>query len=99
LVEQTILDVGPHPDLLDARGMAMIAAGDFSAAIPHFTEAALAPSPARLLHLAHALCLVGDSATAAAQMQRATKLGLEPATLRPSDRQQMEVVLQRLGMQ
>lgn len=99
LLDLALADLGPHPDLLDAHAIARVAAGAPEAAIQNFADVLLAPTPVRLLHIAHTLCLIGDGGTARGHLERAVRLGLDPSTLRPSDRQRLDFIVQRLGLQ
>lgn len=97
LADRGVSELGPHPDLLDARGMCGIATGSTSDAVRDLTEAALAPTPERLLHLADAQNLAQRYGEARATLPRAAKLGLDPAVLRPTDRQRLERLERTFG--
>ncbi|MFM8891395.1 MAG: tetratricopeptide repeat protein, partial [Planctomycetia bacterium] len=97
LADRAVLDLGPHPDLLDARGVASIATGYVAGAVRDLSEAVLAPTPERLLHLAHAKAAAGDASEARAPLQRARAAGLDPEPLRPSDRQRLDQLVKTLG--
>ena len=97
LADRAVVDLGPHPELLDARGVASIATGNTAGAIRDLGEAVLAPTQERLLHLAHAKILAEDSAEAREIMARAARLGLERTALRPSDRHRLDLVVKQLG--
>lgn len=99
LVDQAILDIGPHPELLDARGLTRVAAGDHVPAIKDFTEAVLAPSPIRLLHLAHVQCLIGNQFDARSSIEQSLKQGLDTAVLLPGDRRKLDFIRGRLGLE
>ena len=74
------------------------ATGNTTGALADFAEAALAPTPERLLRLAHMKCVADQFTEAIEVAQRAVKAGLDPATLRPSDRPRLELLTKRLGM-
>lgn len=99
LLDRALADQGPHPDLLDAHALARVAAGDFEAAMQDLQDVVLAPTPIRILHVAHTLCRIGDDTNARGQLERALRLGLDPKSLRPSDREQLDLIVRRLGLQ
>lgn len=92
LVDQAILELGPHPDLLDTRGVVRLAAGDTKPALADLEEAVLEPSPAKLLHLATAQVANKQLAPARQSLDRAKKLGLVPEQLSAADRARYDLV-------
>jgi len=90
LVERAITQLGPHPDLLDTRGVALLAGGKPSQAITDLQEAVLAPSPAKYLHLAAAQAEARQAEAARQSLEKARALGLDPAQLPASDRARLE---------
>lgn len=99
VADGAIMELGPHPDLLDARGVARVATGSLLLATTDLSEAVLAPTPIRLLHLAHAKALGGETGEASTVLDRAMKAGLDAATLRPADRKRLEYLGEKLGKQ
>lgn len=99
LLDRALEDQGPHPDLLDAHALAWAAEGDLETAVQDLTDVVLAPTPVRILHVAHTLCLIGDDGNARGQLERALRIGLDPTTLRPSDRERLDYLVKRLGLQ
>jgi len=99
LLDLALAEQGPHPELLDAHALAWVASGNPEAAIQDYGDVVLTPSPVRLLHVAHTLCLIGDEGNARGQLERAVRLGLDPASLRPSDRERLDFIAKRLGLQ
>jgi cellulose synthase operon protein C len=97
LIDSAIAEIGPHPDLLDTRGVVRLAAGDPRRAIADLEEAALSPSPVKLLHLA--LAQAEDKQTLAARrsLELAKKRGLDPLLLIPADRARLERVEAAIG--
>lgn len=89
LIESAIAELGPHPDLLDTRGVVRLAAGDTRRAIADLEEAALSPSPLKLLHLAVAQAEDRQPLAARRSLERAKKLGLDPAQLPAADRERL----------
>lgn len=97
LIDEAMLELGPHPDLLDTRGVVRLAAGDVRPALADLEEAALDPSPLKLLHLATAQVANKQVAAARQSIARAKQLGLVPEQLPASDRaryDQVEAALQ-----
>lgn len=97
LIDSAIAELGPHPDLLDTRGVVRLAAGDARRAIADLEEATLSPSPVKFLHLA--LAQAEDKQTLAARrsLEQARKRGLDPLLLIPADRARLERVEAALG--
>ena len=92
LVDKAILELGPHPDLLDTRGVVRLAAGETKPALTDLEEAVLDPSPAKLLHLAAAQVANKQLAPARQSLDRAKKLGLVPEQLSAADRARYDLV-------
>lgn len=90
LIDSAIGELGPHPDLLDTRGMINLAAGDAARAVADLREAALDPTPLKLLHLACAELAAGNTDAARAALGQAKKRKLAPARLSAADRQRLE---------
>lgn len=97
LIDSAIVELGPHPDLLDTRGVVRLADGDPRRAIEDLEEAALEPSSVKLLHLALAQVEDKQGNAARRSLERAKKLGLDPLLLNPSDRARLERVEAALG--
>ncbi|NCA10779.1 tetratricopeptide repeat protein [bacterium] len=92
LIDKAIAEVGPHPDLLDTRGVVLLAAGDTNAALASLEEAALDPTPAKLLHLAAAQVATKDLTAARQTLERARRLGLLPDQLSAADKARYDAV-------
>ncbi len=92
LIDKAIAELGPHPDLLDTRGVVLLAAGDAKAALASLEEAALDPTPLRLLHLAAAQVATTDLTAARQTIERARKLGLQPDQLSAADKARYDAV-------
>jgi tetratricopeptide (TPR) repeat protein len=93
LVDAAIVELGPSPDVLDTRGVVLLAAGKTSEAVATLKEAVLAPSAAKYLHLACALAADRQIEEARKALDQAKSLGLDPATL-PADEQLRLTTLQ-----
>ncbi|MBU6277593.1 MAG: hypothetical protein KGQ61_13230, partial [Planctomycetes bacterium] len=92
LLEEAEAELGPIPDLLDARGLVLLARGDSRAALSPLGEAALAASPEHLLHLATALAADGRRDEAKASIEKARKAGLDGRRLSAADRARLALV-------
>lgn len=99
LVERALAELGPHPDLLDTRGLVQLAAGRSRDALQDLEEAALQPSDTKFLHLASAQAAVGDREGAKKSLQAARSKGLKATRLSPADRQRLEQLEAALGGQ
>jgi tetratricopeptide (TPR) repeat protein len=97
LVEKALAELGPHPDLLDTRGIIRLAAGETKPALVDLEEAALDPSPAKLLHLATAQVANKQLAPARQSLERAKKLGLVPEQLSAADKARYDLVAAALA--
>ena len=97
LIDSAIVELGPHPDLLDTRGVVRLAAGDTRRAIADLEEATLSPSPVKFLHLSLAQAEDKQPLAARRSLERAKKLGLDRALLTPADRGRLERVEAALG--
>jgi len=92
LLEEAEAELGPIPDLLDARGLVLLARGDARAALSPLGEAALAASPEHLLHFAAALAADGRRDEAMASIAKARKAGLDGRRLSAADRARLALV-------
>ena len=89
LIDRAIDELGPHPDLLDTRGLVALAGGDPQQAVADLREAVLQPTPTKLLHLAFAQLQAGDAAAATRSLDEARKKQLRPARLSAADRERL----------
>jgi tetratricopeptide (TPR) repeat protein len=92
LIDDAIAELGPHPDLLDTRGVVLLAAGDAPGALAALEEAVLDPTPVKLLHLAAAQVATKDLTAARATLDRARSLGLLPEQLGVADKDRYDAV-------
>jgi tetratricopeptide (TPR) repeat protein len=90
LVASAIETLGPHPDLLDTRGMVRLALGQDREALADLEEAALAPSDVKLLHLAYARLRNGDRKAAGKALEEGRKKGLASNRLTAADQARLE---------
>ncbi len=92
LIETAIDELGPHPDLLDTRGLIRLAQGQVEKSVQDLQEAVLAPTAAKFLHLAEAQLSARQVSAARRSLEQAKKLGLKPERLSSSDQQRLEQV-------
>ena len=90
LVDSAINELGPHPDLLDTRGVVELELGNVPRAIADLREASLVPSPVKLLHLAAAQAAGNQLEEAKRTLDEARRLGLSPPELQASDKRRLE---------
>ena len=86
LVDRAIDELGPLPDLLDTRGLVLLAAGRKDEAVADLQEAVLQASDVKFLHLAWAQLQAGDEAAARQSLEAGRRKGLTASRLSPSDR-------------
>jgi tetratricopeptide (TPR) repeat protein len=89
LIDAAIDELGPHPDLLDTRGMVELAAGDARQALKDLQEATLQPTAVKLLHLACAQFASGDAETAVRTLEDARRKQLRSTRLSSADRERL----------
>lgn len=92
LVERALAELGPHPDVLDTRGVVRLAAGRTAEAVADLEEAVLAPSANKQLHLACALAAQKRLETARRSLEAAKRLGLDRRRLDAADQARLEAV-------
>lgn len=97
LIESAIQELGPHPDLLDTRGVVQTELGNYSNAVEDLREASLVPTPVKLLHLAVAQEGAAQIEGARRSLARARKLGLIAEQLNKADRVRLERLDAALG--
>lgn len=98
LVDAAIGTLGPHPDLLDTRGMVLLAQGASREAVADLEQAILQPSDVKFLHLACARLQAGDKAAAREALERGRKKGLSAARLTAADRSRLRELETALGV-
>jgi len=84
-VEMAIAELGPHPDVLDTRGVVLMAAGESGAAVDALSEAVLDRSATKYLHLACALAADRRIEPARRALAEARKRGLNSSRLATQD--------------
>ena len=99
LIDKSIAELGPLPDLLDTRGMIRLAKGDHQAALEDLREAVLQPTFLKFLHLAAAQFKAGDPEAAKRSLEAGRLRGLSKAKLAPDERQRLAELQTALGIE
>ena len=97
-VDAAIAAIGPHPDLLDTRGLVLLALGQDREAVAELEQAVLQPSDVKFLHLAYALLRTGDSSAARTALESGIKKGLTVSRLSKQDRTRLRELEAALGV-
>ena len=98
LIDAAIGTLGPHPDLLDTRGMVLLAQGEGREAVADLEQAILQPSDVKFLHLAYARLQTGDKAAAREALEQGRKKGLTSTRLTAADRSRLRELEAALGV-
>jgi tetratricopeptide (TPR) repeat protein len=97
LIDAALVELGPNPDILDTRGVVLLAAGKTDEAIATLQDAVLVPSAAKYLHLACALAAGRRMDEARKALSEAKTLGLDPQTLSHDDRRRLATLETAFG--
>lgn len=98
LIDSGLAVTGPHPELLDTRGVILTRAGRADEAAADLRRAvAEAPSGDKHFHLAVAHLRAGRKSAAADSYRDATEAGLTRETLHPLERADWEQVVAEVG--
>lgn len=92
LIDSAMAELGPIPDLLDTRGLVLLAQGDHAAALTDFRDAVLEPSATKHLHLAAAELAAGDGGAARKSLDAARRKGLGKMRLGPQDSERLKLL-------
>lgn len=92
LITEAIDQLGPHPDLLDTRGLVELVRGNLQQSVADLEEAVLAPTAAKYLHLAEAQLASKQMVAARRSLEQARSLGLDADKLSRADRARLEKV-------
>lgn len=98
LIDAAIGTIGPHPDLLDTRGLVLLALGEDAAAVADLEQAILQPSDVKYLHLAYARLRNGDKSAARSALESGRKKGLLTERLSAADRARLRELEAALGV-
>ena len=90
LIDRAVAELGPLPDVLDTRGVVLLAAGKGKEALADLKEAILAPTATKYLHLAMALASQKQFDAAREALAEAEKRGLVPSQFSPGDQQRLK---------
>ena len=97
LVDSALAELGPHPDVLDTRGVVLLAAGKGEESIAELKESLLVPSATKYLHLAQALASQQQLEAARTALAEAKKLGFSKRRLVSGDQQRLNTLEAALG--
>jgi Tfp pilus assembly protein PilF len=97
-IDQAIGTLGPHPDLLDTRGLVHLALGEDREAVTDLQQAILQPSDVKYLHLAYAQFRSGDESAARSALESGRKQGLTVERLSAADRARLREIESALGI-
>jgi cellulose synthase operon protein C len=97
IVKRAIAVAGPHPDVIDTRGVIELRAGQVDKALQDLQAAASqSPSPTKFFHLAQANLALKKRDEAVKALGQAQKLGLKLETLHPLERDAYQPLLNAL---
>ena len=97
LVAMAMDEMGPHPDVLDTRGIVMLAQGKSREAIEDLREAVLVPTATKYIHLASALVAEQQPDEARKAFAEAKKIGFTTRQLSSGDRRLVKALETALG--
>jgi tetratricopeptide (TPR) repeat protein len=97
LIAVAIAELGPHPDVLDTRGIVLLAAGKGRESLADLKEAVLMPSATKYLHLASALASEQQIDAARQAFAEAKKIGFTATHLSSGDRRRLKALETALG--
>ena len=96
LIDRAVAELGPHPDVLDTRGVVLLAAGKGKEALADLNEALLVPTATKFLHLALALASQEQFDAARTALAEAQKRGLVASQCSPGDQRRLEALETKL---
>ena len=92
LVDRAVTELGPNPDVLDTRGVVLLAEDKGKEALADLNEAILVPSAAKYLHLAFALASQDRFDDARKALAEAKARGLVPRQLSSGERRRLNAL-------
>jgi tetratricopeptide (TPR) repeat protein len=92
LIDSAVIELGPHPTLLDTRALVWLARGDTTRAIEDLKESLLAPSATTHLHMALAAYDARMTTECRAALINAEKKGLRTERLNEADRERLDTL-------
>lgn len=97
LVEKSMEQLGPHPNVLDTRALVWLAKGDTTRAIADLQESLLDPSAIKYLHMAAACFEARQISDCRAALVAAEGRGLRQERLAAAERERLASVDKSLG--
>ena len=97
LVATAMAEMGPHPDVLDTRGIVRLAQGKSRDSLEDLREAVLVPSATKYIHLASALVAEQQLDEARKAFAEAKKIGFTTRQLSAGDRRLVKDLETALG--
>jgi tetratricopeptide (TPR) repeat protein len=99
LIDSAVTELGPHPAILDTRGLVWLARGDATRALEDFKQAVLTPSASVYLHMAVAAYDSRLTSECRAALINAEKKGLRTQRLSIADRDRLAKLEKALAEQ
>jgi len=97
LVEKSMEQLGPHPNVLDTRALVWLARGDTTRAIADLQESLLDPSATKHLHMALARFEARQISECRAALKAAEALGLRRERLSAAERERLATIDKAIG--
>lgn len=92
LIDRALEELGPHPTLLDTRGMLWLGLGDTTKAIEDLKESSLAPTASKHLHMAVACFAARQVAECRAALAAAEAKGIRKERLSLAEKGRLETL-------
>ena len=92
LVDRSIRELGPHPDVLDTRALVRLARGQTILALEDMDDALLSPTPIKYIHLAAIRVAANDIDGASAALEQSREAGLADLQLTAEEAARVEKV-------
>ena len=99
LIQSAVVELGPHPALLDTQALVWLARGDTTRAIGDLKEAMLAPTATTYLHMAMAAYDARMASECRAALINAESKGLRKERLNADDRERLAALDKALAEQ
>ncbi|MEN9663750.1 MAG: hypothetical protein RLZZ326_113 [Planctomycetota bacterium] len=99
LIQSAVVELGPHPTLLDTQALVWLARGDTTQAIVDLKEAILAPTATTYLHMAVAAYDARMTSECRAALINAESEGLRKERLNADDRERLAALDKALAEQ
>ncbi len=92
LIDTAVEELGPHPTLLDTRGMLWLGLGETTKAIEDLKEASLVPEAAKHLHMATARFAARQVPECRAALAAAEAAGIRKERLAPAEQERLDTL-------